>query len=273
MKKILSVLCALAFIASFACLGVSADAPAVSFALEAAPVLEGDTTLNVNLVVTLPEGATGYELGLFGLDMSYDSSVLTLAEEPSWEVKGTTQNSEDVSVNPYMHLWVSIKPAEQYKAGSTVAATMIFNLAQPAVAGTEYKIDLAVNAENGVASMASKDGQYKEVVYTAEQIACTGAVAVATVPTVETTTAAPVVTEPEVSEVVTTVAPAGSESEAPVVSSDAKSEAPAASESEAPASTKAPDKATQTGDMMFVVVAVMVVALGAAVVVKKVSVR
>ena len=271
MKKILSVLCALAFIASFACLGVSADAPAVSFALEAAPVVEGDTTLNVNLVVTLPEGATGYELGLFGLDMSYDSSVLTLAEEPSWEVKGTTQNSEDVSVNPYMHLWVSIKPAEQYKAGSTVAATMIFNLAQPAVAGNEYKIDLAVNAENGVASMASKDGEYKEVAYTAEQIACTGAVVVATVPTVETTTAAPVVTDaPVASEVVTTEAPKADDTVAPVVSSDAESEAPASSETE---STKAPDKATQTGDMMFVVVAVMVVALGAAVVVKKVSVR
>ena len=269
MKKILSVLCALAFIASFACLGVSADAPAVSFALEAAPVVEGDTTLNVNLVVTLPEGATGYELGLFGLDMSYDSSVLTLAEEPSWEVKGTTQNSEDVSVNPYMHLWVSIKPAEQYKAGSTVAATMIFNLAQPAVAGNEYKIDLAVNAENGVASMASKDGEYKEVAYTAEQIACTGAVVVATVPTVETTTAAPVVTDAPATD-----APA---TDAPATDAPAADETTAAETTEATttttATTKAPDKATQTGDMMFVVVAVMVVALGAAVVVKKVSVR
>lgn len=268
MKKILSVLCALAFIASFACLGVSADAPAVSFALEAAPVNEGDTTLNVNLVVTLPEGATGYEIGLFGLDMNYDNTVMTLAEEPVWEVKGTTTNSETVDVLPYMHLWVSIKPAEQFKAGSTVAATMIFNLAQPAVAGTEYKVDLAVNADNGVASMASKDGQYKEVPYTAEQIAVTGATVVATVPTVETTTAAPEVP----SEVVTTEPVESNDTEAPVVSSDtvSESEAPASSETE---STKAPDKATQTGDMMFVVVAVMVVALGAAVVVKKVSVR
>ena len=266
MKKILSVLCVVAMIASFACFSVSADetAPAASFAIVIDPVAEGATELTANLMVTLPEGATGYEIGAYGLDMSYDASVMTLAEEPSWEVKGTTVNSENVTDLPYMFLWVSVKTGEQYKAGTTLAATMKFTLAAPAAIGSEYKIDLAINEENGVASMASKDGTYVETKYTAEQVAVAGATYVVEAAPVITTTEAP-----ETSEVTTTEAPKADDT----TKADETTKAPETTTTKAPETTKAPDKATQTGDMAFVVVAVMVVALGAAVVVKKVSVR
>ncbi len=260
MKKIISVLCALAMMASFACIGASAADAAVSFDLVAAPVLEGDTTLSVDLVVTLPENATGYELGAFGLDMNYDNTVMELAEEPSWEVKGNGLNSENVTDLPYLFLWVTIKTNEQFKAGSTVACKMTFNLKEAAVAGTEYKIDLTANAENPIASMASKDGAYTEVAYTAEQLSINGCSVVATVPTTE----APVTT---------------TEAPAPVETTEAdepKDEAEATTAETTVAETttaKAPAKAPQTGDMMFVVAVVMVAVLGAAVVVKKVNVK
>lgn len=265
MKKILSVLCALAMMASFACIGASAADAAVSFDLVAAPVLEGDTTLSVDLVVTLPEGATGFELGSFGLDMNYDNTVMELAEEPSWEVKGNGLNSENVTDLPYLFLWVSIKENEQFKVGSTVACKMTFNLKEAAVAGTEYKVELTANEENPIASMASKDGAYAEVAYTAEQLSINGATVVATIPTT-----------PEVTTEVTTTV----ETPAPVETTT--SEQPKAEETKATTAettvaetttAKAPAKAPQTGDMMFVVAVVMVAVLGAAVVVKKVNVK
>ena len=260
MKKILSVLCVVAMIASFACFSVSADetAPVVAIALEIAPVAEGDTTLTANLMVTLPENATGFELGAFGLEMSYDAEVMALTEDVlTWEAKGTTMESESYDANPYSILWVSVNPKQQYKAGTQLAATMTFDLKAPAAIGSEYTIALVADETNGVASMASADGTYAEIKYTAEQYSVTGATYAVAAPEVITTTEPPVVS----SEV--------SSSEAP--KADETTKAPETTTTTA--TTKAPDKATQTGDMAFVVVAVMVVALGAAVVVKKVSVR
>ena len=150
----------------------------VALSLVPRDVRPGDTKIYVDLWVTLPKGATGYELGCFGLDMNYDSRKMSLADDPEWHWKGTTPDNDDLSENPYFILWVSVKPREQYKAGSNHAATFTFDLNKPAVEGREYRFDLNIfDEEQGVYTMASKDGTYAEVKYSDDEIQLDSAVA------------------------------------------------------------------------------------------------
>lgn len=256
MKKIISVLCVLAMMASFACIGASAADVPVTFSVVADDVKPGDTEINAMLVVTLPEGATGYELGAFKLEVAYDASKMALTlnedDELDWQVKGTTMTSPSPDVNPYTIIWADTN-ARFKSAGANDAVALKFTLAKAAEIGDTFEINVTINE---ALSLASKDGTYVEVAYDA-----------AAIPVVNfaSTVAAPATTTAAATTVADTTV-------ADTTAADTTA-APADDTTAAPATTKAPDKATQTGDMMFVVVAVMVVALGAAVVVKKVNVK
>lgn len=254
MKKIVSLLCAVLMIASIACLSAFAADPVVTVAAVPHDVNVGDTELVVDYVVTAPEGTVvaGMEV-LF----KYDSSVMVLAKRT--KTIGYGIFSQNITDNPFKLAWGGVD-AEDQIAGTGegyVMTTLTFTLAAPATEGTEYKVDLELIA---LSDLYSADLLPNAVVENGSVVAA--------VPTT-----APVTTEPAPTETATE-APATSATEAPAVTTKAPAtEAPATTTTEAPATTKAPDKASQTGDMIFVVVAVMVVALGAAVVVKKVNVK
>ena len=249
MKKILSVLCVLAFIASFACIGASADDVAATFSIVAANPVEGETTVTADVVATLPEGGDVTQLGL--LVTIPEGMTLTACEQAV--SFGSFVTSETVDTNPYMILWVS--GTKSLPAGDTAIATLTLEIAADAAVDTAWTLDLELEPDNLPASVAGDE-------YTAEQIAVVDATVV-----VE---AAPVVTEPATTEPAATEAPVVTE--APKTEAPA-TDAPAADETEAPATSEKVE-APQTGEAsVFAVVAVMVVALGAAVVVKKVNVK
>ena len=249
MKKILSVLCVLAFVASFACIGVSADATP-SFALVAEPITEGATTVTVKLQGTLPEGT---EVAQAGFTVEYDEA-LTLTEAKNVYAGAMFIGGQTTDVKPYPVLW--ILGTSSLPVGTSDMVEFTFALPEGAAAGDTYEVTLTIDTENAPANI-NGDVTYADapVANAALEVVAETTVAETTTEATETETEAPVASE--------------SESKAPVAS---ESEAPAATTTEAPATTKAPS-AAQTGDMMFVVVAVMVVALGADVVVKKVNVK
>lgn len=246
MKKILSVLCVVAMIASFACIGASAADTAATFSVVAANPVEGATEFTADVVATLPEGGDVTQLGV----LVTVPEGLTLKSCEQAVSFGSFVTSETTDTNPYMILWVS--GTKSLPAGDTAIATMTFEIAGGAVVDTAYEIKVELEPDNLPASVAGDE-------YAAEAIALVNANVVVEAKAVETT---PIATETEPA---TEEAPATDATEAPVASESA---------TEAPATTK--PQAPQTGDnatMMYVVVAVMVVALGAAVVAKKVNVK
>lgn len=252
MKKILSLLCAVIMVASLACLSAFAADPAVTVSAVAHEVAIGDNKLAVDIVMNVPADV---EINGFKYAVSYDAEKMVLAEEPEFEIKGNGMTSQTIDVNPYALVWAGIgKQAIKGTGEDILVLTLNFELKAAAVEGAKYDVTIAaeeIKDSNGASIQDSAVIENANVVVEAPVV----------------TTEAPVVT---------TEAPATSD-DAPATSAEApvatETEAPAATTTAAPATTKAPDKASQTGDMMFVVVAVMVVALGAAVVVKKVNVK
>ncbi|MBE6707969.1 MAG: LPXTG cell wall anchor domain-containing protein [Ruminococcaceae bacterium] len=248
MKKILSVLCVLAFIASFACIGASAD-DAVSFNLVAAEVTEGVDTFTVDVVAHLPEGGDVTQVGLL---LTVPEGIKLDSFKKVYTDEGMYTCSETTDTNPYMILWVA--GTASLPVGDTVLCTLTFKADAALAAGAEFALDLEFEPDNMPATVAGD-------AVTATCGDCTVVVAAAT--------EAPVSTE-------ASEAPVSTEaSEAPV--STEASEATEAPATDAPV-TEPTDTtgAPATGDnttMMFAVVALMVVALGAAVVVKKVNVK
>ncbi len=243
MKKILSVLCVLAFIASFACIGASAD-DAVSFNMVAAEVKEGDTTFTVDVVAHLPEGGDVTQVGLL---VTVPEGLKLDSFKKQYTDEGMYTCSETTDANPYMILWVA--GTASLPVGDTTLCTLTFTAAEAFTAESAYEIVLAFEPDNMPATVAGD----------AVEATANGCTVVAVAETEATTQA--------------TEAPASSEAPA----TDA-TEAPATQATEAPVVTEptATTGAPATGDnttMMFAVVALMVVALGAAVVVKKVNVK
>lgn len=149
--------------------------PSLEFALEASPLHKGDTTLNVELTVTLPEFATGYELGYFCLEVRYNRRQMELASQPQWSVMGgDCENSNDLTDYPYVFTWISIDKEDQFRAGKNVIATMTFELAQPATSGEVFELGLTADPLNFIASMESKDGRYKEELYKPGEVTISG---------------------------------------------------------------------------------------------------
>ena len=257
MKKILSVLCVLAVVASFACIGVSADDVAATFSVVAANPVEGATEFTADVIATIPEGGDVTQLGLL---VTVPEGLTLKACEQAVSF-GSFVTSETTDTNPYMILWVS--GTKSLPAGDTAIATLTFEVPADAAVDTSWDIALELEPDNLPASVAGDE-------YTAEQIAVVGAtVVVEAVPVITTTSETETsetetsATETEPTETESATEPEASETETSATESETETE-----------TTKAPvSNNPQTGDMAFVVVAVMVVALGAAVVVKKVSVR
>lgn len=248
MKKILSVLCAVVMIASLACLSAFADDAKATITLSAQPVEVGATQLAVDINYDIADGITvvGATFNFeYNADVMGVNADLTGAKTNK-PAGGFYTWSQYATENPYMLVWANLEGVE----GAGSFGTLYFDLKEAAVEGAEYTVTLVIDAVvdvNDVDMTADTVGENASAVAAAA------------------TTAAPETTVAPATDAETTVAPATD------AKTDAKTEA--ATTTVAPATTKAPDKATQTGDMMFVVVAVMVVALGAAVVVKKVNVK
>ncbi len=254
MKKILSLLCAVLMIASLACFSAFADdAAAVTVAAVAHDVTVGDTQLVVDFVLNVPTDVT---LQGFAVNFQYDKEVMTLVEASDYNIKGQGIYGQNYTDMPYNLVWAGIdRDAIKGSGEDLVILSLTFDLAAPATEGAEYTVNIACT------DLKDSNDNSLEGSAVIKNASAVAAVA----------TTAPVTTEPAPTETATE-APATSATEAPATTK-AATEAPATTTTEAPATTKAPDKASQTGDMMFVVVAVMVVALGAAVVVKKVNVK
>ncbi|MBE6708145.1 MAG: hypothetical protein E7578_02735 [Ruminococcaceae bacterium] len=149
--------------------------PVLKFELVEYPLHEGDTTLAVDLMVTLPEFATGYELGYFCLEVRYNRRQMELSAPPQWNViGGDCENSNDLTDYPYILTWISIDKEDQFSSGRNLIATLTFELAQPATSGEIFEIGLAADPLNFVASMESKDGRYKEEKYSPEEVIING---------------------------------------------------------------------------------------------------
>lgn len=168
MKKIISAICALAMIASMTCIAVPAADSVLTFAVEAGNVAAGATTITANFVITLPDNATGYELGGFVADIVYDKNVMTLAEVPKLDIKGTSATSETAKSCPFRIAWANLKPI--FVAGRNVVATLTFNLAKPAADGDIHTISVAFDEDNLPCAMPSKDGEHPDVQYTEDQL-------------------------------------------------------------------------------------------------------
>ena len=174
-KRIISVVCTLAMLAGICSVGVTAVADWVSFSLEAHPVTDGDTSVTVDVVVTLPVNADGYDLGAFFLLIDYDRDRMSVSESSEFLVKGTCMFSEDFSEHPFKVLWVSVKEREQFSPGSTVVSRLIFDLNEPAKAGEKFEFGVSTDPSEGVTSMESKDGSKVQTRYSDEQLIFTGA--------------------------------------------------------------------------------------------------
>ena len=175
-KKIVSVLCVAAMLVSMLGITVSADPAAPAFGIAVDPIKDGDKQVTATVYVTLPEGATGYELGSFGLELNYNYGALTLAGEPEWMIGGNAMASGSVFAKPYKLLWVGIEP--EFEAGINPICTLTFDLALAAKEGQEYNFSLAIDENNGVCSMPSQDGTYTETAYPADAISLADVTAV-----------------------------------------------------------------------------------------------
>ncbi len=169
MKKLISVICAVALITSLFCIAAPAAEPEVTFEITANPVETGDTTLTAVVSAVLPEDASGYELGAFKLFVNYSTKLMSLSKEPQWLIDGLTVSSEHLSATPYALLWADTDPV--FKAGTTLIAILDFNLNRPAEDGTEYTLSLSLDDEAMPFSMPSKELSLAEKEYTADQIA------------------------------------------------------------------------------------------------------
>jgi len=245
MKKFLTAVLALVMIASMASVAAFA-ADDCTVAANVVEVEAGATTATVSFDVTTV-GDRG--IAATTILVTYPAE-LTIAEAGvnsglSNILWGPTTN------NPAKLVWVqgTSDKKEAFNLG-----TLTFNIPADAAVGTTY--DIAVAIDDPENSFDLNDSNVP--------MTCVNGSIVIVEKAVDTETA--VVTDPAADD--TTAAPVADDTTAAPVADDTTT-APVADDT-----TTAKDKpAPQTGDMLVVVVAAMVVALGAAVVVKKVNVK
>lgn len=241
MKKLVTALLAVMMIASLASLAAFADGE-TAFHVMDATVEEGATevTVTVNVENTPAAGITGAKWFI-----DYDEALtLKAAAKGTFTAEGQFGTSQNLTDKPYSFLWALGTDAVK-EDGSL--CTVTFTLPEGAKAGDTYKVSVTYSADD---TLDMNLDSYKDIT----MIDGTITVVEKSVPT--ETTEAPVPTE-------TTEAPAP-------VDDDTTTAEPKTDDT----TKKADDnKAPATGDMIAVVAAVMVVALGAAIVVKKVNVK
>lgn len=235
MKKLVTALLAVMMIASLASLAAFADGE-TAFHVMDTTVEEGATevTVTVNIENTPAAGITGAKWFI-----NYDEALtLKKAEKGTFTAEGQFGTSQNLTDKPYSFLW-ALGTAAVTEDGSL--CTVTFTLPEGAKVGDTYKVSVTYSADD---TLDMNLESYKDITMIDGTIS-----------------------------VVAKAEPSGTTTEAPAPGSteEPKPQEPTAT---ATAEPKADDnKSAATGDMIAVVAAVMVVALGAAIVVKKVNVK
>lgn len=237
MKKLVTALLAVMMIASLASLAAFADG-ATAFHVMDTTVEEGATevTVTVNVENTPAAGITGAKWFI-----NYDEALtLKKAEKGTFTAEGQFGTSQNLTDKPYSFLWALGTDAVKVDGS---LCTVTFTLPEGAKAGDTYSVSVTYSEDD---TLDMNLESYKGFT----MINGTISVVEKSVPS-DTTTEAP--------------------------KDDPTTEAPKADDptKKADDTTKKADdnKSAATGDMIAVVAAVMVVALGAAIVVKKVNVK
>ena len=237
MKKLVTALLAVMMIASLASLAAFADGE-TAFHVMDTTVEEGATevTVTVNIENTPAAGITGAKWFI-----NYDEALtLKKAEKGTFTAEGQFGTSQNLTDKPYSFLWAL--GIDVVKVDGSLC-TVTFALPEGAKAGDTYSVSVTYSEAD---TLDMNLESYKGFT----MIDGTISVVEKSVPS-DTTTEAP--------------------------KDDPTTEAPKADDTtkKADDTTKKADdnKSAATGDMIAVVAAVMVVALGAAIVVKKVNVK
>lgn len=238
MKKLVTALLAVMMIASLASLAAFADGEKTAFHVMDTTVEEGATevTVTVNIENTPAAGITGAKWFI-----NYDEALtLKKAEKGTFTAEGQFGTSQNLTDKPYSFLWALGTDAVKVDGS---LCTVTFTLPEGAKAGDTYSVSVTYSEDD---TLDMNLESYKGFT----MINGTISVVEKSVPS-DTTTEAPK-DDPT--------------TEAPKVDDTTK---------KADDTTKKADdnKSAATGDMIAVVAAVMVVALGAAIVVKKVNVK
>jgi len=238
MKKLVTALLAVMMIASLASLAAFADGEKTAFHVMDTTVEEGATevTVTVNIENTPAAGITGAKWFI-----NYDEALtLKKAEKGTFTAEGQFGTSQNLTDKPYSFLWAL--GTDVVKVDGSLC-TVTFTLPEGAKAGDAYSVSVTYSEDD---TLDMNLESYKGFT----MINGTISVVEKSVPS-DTTTEAP--------------------------KDDPTTEAPKADDTtkKADDTTKKADdnKSADTGDMIAVVAAVMVVALGAAIVVKKVNVK
>ena len=237
MKKLVTALLAVMMIASLASLAAFADGEKTAFHVMDTTVEEGATevTVTVNIENTPAAGITGAKWFI-----NYDEALtLKKAEKGTFTAEGQFGTSQNLTDKPYSFLW-ALGTAAVTEDGSL--CTVTFTLPEGAKVGDTYKVSVTYSADD---TLDMNLESYKDITMIDGTIS-----------------------------VVAKAEPSDTTAKAEPTDTTAKAE-PTDTTKKADDTTKKADdnKSAATGDMIAVVAAVMVVALGAAIVVKKVNVK
>ncbi len=244
MKKLVTALLAVMMIASLASLAAFADG-ATAFHVMDTTVEEGATevTVTVNVENTPAAGITGAKWFI-----NYDEALtLKKAEKGTFTAEGQFGTSQNLTDKPYSFLWAL--GIDAVKVDGSLC-TVTFTLPEGAKAGDTYSVSVTYSEDD---TLDMNLESYKGFT----MINGTISVVEKSVPS-DTTTEAP-------KDDPTTETPKADDTTKKADDTTKKAD---------DTTKKADDnKSAATGDMIAVVAAVMVVALGAAIVVKKVNVK
>jgi|GEM_PF-1410556 len=245
MKKLVTALLAVMMIASLASLAAFADGEKTAFHVMDTTVEEGATevTVTVNIENTPAAGITGAKWFI-----NYDEALtLKKAEKGTFTAEGQFGTSQNLTDKPYSFLWAL--GTDVVKVDGSLC-TVTFTLPEGAKAGDAYSVSVTYSEDD---TLDMNLESYKGFT----MINGTISVVEKSVPS-DTTTEAP-------KDDPTTEAPKADDTTKKADDTTKKAD---------DTTKKADDnKSAATGDMIAVVAAVMVVALGAAIVVKKVNVK
>ena len=242
MKKLVTALLAVMMIASLASLAAFADG-ATAFHVMDTTVEEGATevTVTVNVENTPAAGITGAKWFI-----NYDEALtLKKAEKGTFTAEGQFGTSQNLTDKPYSFLWALGTDAVKVDGS---LCTVTFTLPEGAKAGDTYSVSVTYSEDD---TLDMNLESYKGFT----MINGTISVVEKSVPS-DTTTEAP------------------KADDTTKKADDTTKKADDTTKKADDTTKKADDnKSAATGDMIAVVAAVMVVALGAAIVVKKVNVK
>lgn len=251
MKKFLSAILVVLMVASVASVAAfAADGAAIHVADVEVELGTTEVVVPIN-VENMPEGG----ITSAKIFVSYDEK-LTVAETILDTVQFTnnaTWSPKDATPLTWLYIHGT---AAQTNDGMLCAVK--FALPADAAVGDTYEVSVELSAED-IFDMDEKEVAFEAI---------NGSITVVEPTTASETTEAPDTEAPD------TEAPDDTKAD-DTKADDTKADDTKADDTKAPAATDKPadNKAPATGDMVFVVLAVMVVALGAAIVVKKVNVK